>query len=457
MGKRKHLRKAVSSVVALLIVILLIGTFVSALLYISSLQMQNVGEGTKPVEQLSEAEREKVDAQLVSSGGGSLKVKVKNTGLITLKITQALIIQADRSPVVVDIDPDVTLVVLEEAEINIPYSGSFQAIGLQTERGNVFPVVTGTVVQQATCTLTFYVRDEGGNAVSGATIIFNGASYSDGQSANIATGAYTLSTGNIPSGYAFASWETGGSVTVSSATSASTTVTVSGSGTVTMKLSSFDFSVSISPSSGSATQGGSVTSTVTVTLTGGSPSTVSLSASGLPTGATASFSPASGLPTFSSTMTISTSSSTPTGTYTITVTGSDGGLSRTATYVLTVSPAQPQTATVTFSVSGMGSDVGTLTVLTVDGVGYTYANLPKSFTWDVGSSHTFAWTGTVGSTVAGKQYEWASTSGLSSSQSGTIVVPSGGGSVSATYTVEYQLTISVNPSGAGTTSPTTGS
>ncbi len=55
----------------------------------------------------------------------------------------------------------------------------------------------------------------------------------------------------------------------------------------------------------------------------------------VPTGASISFSPSSGTPSFSSTMAISTSS-TPAGTYTITITGTGGGATRTCTYTLTV-------------------------------------------------------------------------------------------------------------------------
>ena len=135
-------RLAVSSAVALLIVILLLGTFMSALIYVSTLQMQNIGEGRKPLEQLSGAEREKLDAFLESSSDGQLKVNVTNTGMTTLTVTHALLIHEDRSLTVIDINPDVTLVMLEEAAITIPYSGSFVGLGLQTERGNVFPVVS---------------------------------------------------------------------------------------------------------------------------------------------------------------------------------------------------------------------------------------------------------------------------------------------------------------------------
>jgi hypothetical protein len=59
---------------------------------------------------------------------------------------------------------------------------------------------------------------------------------------------------------------------------------------------------------------------------------VSLSASGLPSGASATFSPttiAGG--SGSSTMSVTTSSTTPTGTYTLTITGTSGALSHSIT------------------------------------------------------------------------------------------------------------------------------
>ncbi|MFV2112262.1 S8 family serine peptidase [Micromonospora sp. LOL_025] len=100
-----------------------------------------------------------------------------------------------------------------------------------------------------------------------------------------------------------------------------------------------DFSVSVSPTSGSTAPGGSVTATVATATTNGSAQSVSLSASGLPSGATASFSPATVTSGGSSTLTISTSASTPPGTYSVTVTGTAASGSRTATYSLTVTGA----------------------------------------------------------------------------------------------------------------------
>jgi len=108
---------------------------------------------------------------------------------------------------------------------------------------------------------------------------------------------------------------------------------------VKIGLAGFDFSLS---SSGGiwVSQGGSGSNIITVTLTSGTTQTVTLSASGVPYGASASFNPSSGNPTFNSTCTVSTSSSTPTGSYMINVNGTGGGLTCNTTFTLTVNPPQ---------------------------------------------------------------------------------------------------------------------
>ncbi|HEY7409347.1 MAG TPA: hypothetical protein VII13_01315 [Vicinamibacteria bacterium] len=97
-----------------------------------------------------------------------------------------------------------------------------------------------------------------------------------------------------------------------------------------------DFSVSASPTSVTVTQGGSGTSTITVTSINGFGSSVSLGASGLPSGVTASFNPTSVIPTANSTLTFNAGAGAATGTFPITVSGTSGGTTRTATVNLTV-------------------------------------------------------------------------------------------------------------------------
>jgi hypothetical protein len=111
----------------------------------------------------------------------------------------------------------------------------------------------------------------------------------------------------------------------------------------------YDFTVAGSPTSQQILTTGTNTYAVAETLVPGSTSiglpTIGLSLSGLPSGATASFNPASGgAGGFSSTLTITTSGAAP-GTYALTLTGTDArpliGGSRSASLSLTIlTPAQ---------------------------------------------------------------------------------------------------------------------
>ncbi len=98
------------------------------------------------------------------------------------------------------------------------------------------------------------------------------------------------------------------------------------------------FTVSATPSSLTVQQNGQGNSTITTAMSGGFNAAISLSAAGMPSGATVIFNPQS-IPapgSGSSTMSITVSASTPTGTYPITVTGNGGGVQQNATVTLTV-------------------------------------------------------------------------------------------------------------------------
>ena len=97
-----------------------------------------------------------------------------------------------------------------------------------------------------------------------------------------------------------------------------------------------DFALAASPASQSVTQGGGTSYTVTISRSGGFASSVSLSVSGLPSGATGSFNPNPA--TSSSMLSVTTSASTPTGTYPLTITGVSGGRTHTTTVTLVVNP-----------------------------------------------------------------------------------------------------------------------
>jgi len=141
-----------------------------------------------------------------------------------------------------------------------------------------------------------------------------------------------------------------------------------------------DFSVAATPASQTVRPGTGTSYSVTVTPSSGFTGNVTFSVTGLPSGATASFSPSSVAGSGSSTLSVITPNSTPTGSYTLTITATNGsnlthstqvtlvvadfslsaspstrsvsGNAKT-TYTVTVTALGPFSATVTFSVSGL--------------------------------------------------------------------------------------------------------
>jgi len=143
------------------------------------------------------------------------------------------------------------------------------------------------------------------------------------------------------------------------AVAVSTTVIISASyGGVTQTASltvtaAPNYTLSASPSSVTITQGSSGQSAVTVTPQNGFSGSVSLSASGLPSGVSAAFSP--NPTTTTSTLTLTASSAAATGTATVTITGTSGPLTHTTTISLTVNAAPNYTLTVSDTGAGFGT------------------------------------------------------------------------------------------------------
>ena len=96
------------------------------------------------------------------------------------------------------------------------------------------------------------------------------------------------------------------------------------------------FTMSASPSGLSVMQGQSTTASISTQVTSGASQAVGLSVSGLPTGASASFSPNAIHSGQGSTMNISTTPSTPAGTYTINVKGTGSSTTYYMSMSLTV-------------------------------------------------------------------------------------------------------------------------
>jgi hypothetical protein len=118
-----------------------------------------------------------------------------------------------------------------------------------------------------------------------------------------------------------------------------------------------NFSLSANPNSVTVTQGKSGTSTITITPSDGFSGSVTLSASGLPSGVTAGFSPNPA--TTSSTLTLTASATAATGTVTVTIKGVSGSLTNTTTLSLTVNSSGPTVtvspASLTFAKTAEGT------------------------------------------------------------------------------------------------------
>jgi uncharacterized membrane protein len=166
-------------------------------------------------------------------------------------------------------------------------------------------------------------------------------------------GDVALSLGGLPDGVGFAFTPAvvagAGTARLTIATTAATpassyTLTVTGtSGSlvhtaqVTLVVTQpADFSLAVSPSSRTVFRGGSTSWTVNVSTTGGFVDSVSLSVTGLPTGATASFNPGTVAAPGSSKLTVRTAARTPRGTYTLMVRGASGSRTHQATTTLTI-------------------------------------------------------------------------------------------------------------------------
>ena len=187
------------------------------------------------------------------------------------------------------------------------------------------------------------------------------------------------------------------------------------------RIGSFTFPscvpIQATPSSGTVGPGASTgPSAIALGTNGWGTGTVSLGATGLPSGATATFSPTSVSPGGSSSLTIGTLSSTPLGTFPISIIGTQGGTTNTATYSLTVAaPPGPNV------IANGGFETGTLSSWTTAGITATSS-----------TAHSGTYSAKVGSSSASTD----------STVSQTFTVPPGGGTLSFWYQVHCPDTLS---------------
>lgn len=138
------------------------------------------------------------------------------------------------------------------------------------------------------------------------------------------------------------------------------------------------FSLVSSPTSQTITAGGNTTYTLSTTAQNGFAGTVALTLSGLPTGASGTFSPTSITGSGSSTLTVSTTSSTPPGSYTLTVTGTSGSLVQSANITFVVNAS---TGSVTISAPANNSNQSTSVRVTASAT-ETGTQIAQMQVWD---------------------------------------------------------------------------
>jgi hypothetical protein len=210
-----------------------------------------------------------------------------------------------------------------------------------------------------------------------------------------------------------------------------------------------NLTVAASPNSLTVPQGSPGTSTITTTVSGGFNSAVALSAAGVPTGTTVSFSPTpiAAPGAGSSAMTVNVGSTTPVGSYPITVTASGGGLSPNATVTLTVTAAaQPDftLAAAPTAVTVAQGNQGSSTITTTVSGGFNAAIGLSSSGVPTGTTVSFN-PGTIAAPGAGTSAMTISVGSTTAVGTYPITVTGTGGGKQHTATVTLTVTAAAQP------------
>ena len=212
------------------------------------------------------------------------------------------------------------------------------------------------------------------------------------------TGTISFSVTGLPAGatagFSPTTITTSGSTVVTITTAATTALgsypltifgndgTIGHSVHVTLVVANPDFSIAASPTSQTVNQGSSTSYAVTQTALNNYVGTVSYSVSGLPSGATPTFTPASVTTSGTTTLGISTTAATTAGSYTLTITGSDGVITHTTSVTLVVQAVDYSISASPASQSVLqgNSTTYTITQTAINGfsaiVGYGISGLP---------------------------------------------------------------------------------
>lgn len=227
-----------------------------------------------------------------------------------------------------------------------------------------------------------------------------------------------------------------------------------------------NFTLSANPDSLTLLQGGKGTSTITIDPSGGFDDSVTLSASGLPTGVTAAFSPNPA--TGDTTLTLTASTTASTGTVAVTITGTSGSITATTTISLTVNAlvksftlsASPSSVTIanggaagksTITITPVNGFNGNVTLSasgTPSGVTASFSPNPATSTSTVSfTASTTATTGTFTVTVTGTSGSLTATTAiqLTVTQAPSFTLSDNPGSLTITQASQGTSTVTINP------------
>lgn len=268
------------------------------------------------------------------------------------------------------------------------------------------------------------------------------------------SGAVNLTVSGLPTGvtgsFSPASATTSSTLTLiasSSAAAGTSTLTITGTSgtgtssalTSTARLTltvtgSSSFTISAAPASLSVAQGASGTSAITINAQNGFKAAVALSASGVPSGVTASFSASS--TTSTSTLTLAPSSSAAAGSYTITVTGTSGSLRSTASISLTITAAPKFTiAASPASLSIVQGAKGTSTISITAQNGFSAAVALSATGLPSGVTASFS------AVASGKSTLTFTASSTAAAGTATVTITGTSGSLSSKTTVALTVTL----------------
>ena len=359
---------------------------------------------------------------------------VAGTQVLTLTASGSATVTT--SPVTVTINgTSSTLTASTSVNVSVTAGPSFSLSALPTSL---------SVVQGSTGTSTITVT--GANGFSG-TVTLAATGLPTGVTASFAAGTV--------SGTQVLTLTASGTAVV---TTSAVTVTIKGtSGTLTASTSvslsitpAPSFSLTPTASSVTVVQGNNATDTITIGPANGFSGSVTLSATGLPTGVTASFAAGTVSGTQVMTLTASSTATVTTSPVTVTITGISGSLTETSTVKLTVNIAPGFTLSAApTTVSVVQGSTGTSTVTVTDVGGFTGAVTLAASGLPSGVTASFA-----AGTVSGTQIVTL-TAGATATPASSVTVAINGTSGTLTGSTTISVTVKAAPSFTLSALPTT--